>query len=116
MCLGGGAVASTALAITRTWLPRPNTIPALGLGRRVLAMAGAAGGMAPASCLGTLPTKPIPSHPGTGAGGGSPRWHRAVPAVFQLFPHGVSGFPLALPPQHPGGFVSTTRFKCLISL
>lgn len=70
MCLGGGAVASTALAITRTWLPRPNTIPALGLGRRVLAMAGAAGGMAPASCLGTLPTKPIPSHPGTGAGGG----------------------------------------------
>lgn len=47
---------------------------------------------------------------------GFPPRHRAVPAAFQLFPCGISSFPLALLPQHPRGFVSTTRFKCLISL
>ena len=95
------------------WPPRH--WPSPGPGGQVLVMAGAAESVVSALYPGTLPTKPIPSHPETGAEGSPPR-HHAVPAVFQLFPRSVSGFPLALPPQHPGGFVSTTRFKCLISL
>lgn len=52
---------------------------------------------------------PCQSHPIPGLEQGCPL------CDTQLFPRGISSFP-SLCAAHPGGFVSTARFKCLISL
>lgn len=94
------------------WPPWHQPLP--GPSGQALVMASATEGMAPGSYLAHSLQKP--SHPTPGPEQGHPLCGTTrCPAVFQLLPHGISGFP-SLCAAHPGGFVSTTWFKCLISL